>query len=54
MMFREQLEENPGGKSKAQVDAEVSEHRARLIADAEQSSKAETSAKSDSKSGRTR
>ncbi|KAL3151330.1 hypothetical protein ABBQ38_013163 [Trebouxia sp. C0009 RCD-2024] len=54
MMFREQLEENPGGKTKAQVDAEVTEHRARLIADAEQSSKAETSAKSDSRSGRVR
>ena len=54
MMFREQLEETPGGKSKAQVDAEVSEHRARLIADAEQSSKAETSVKADSKSGRSR
>ena len=54
MMFREQLEENPGGKTKAQVDAEVTQHRARLIADAEQSSKAETSAKSDSRSGRTR
>ena len=52
MMFREQLEENPGGKTKAQVDAEVSQHRARLISDSEQSSKAET--KSDSKSGRTR
>lgn len=54
MMFREQLEENPGDKSKPQVDAEVSEHRARLIADAEQSSKAKTSAKSESRSGRTR
>lgn len=53
MMFREQLEEDPGGKTKAQVDAEVSEHRARLIADAEESNKAEPG-KSHSKSGRSR
>jgi hypothetical protein len=54
MVFREKLEEDPGTKTKSQVDAEVSEHRARLIADAEQSKKAESSAKSDSKGGRTR
>lgn len=54
MVFREKLEEDPGAKTKSQVDAEVSEHRARLIADAEQSKKAESSAKSDSKAGRTR
>lgn len=54
MVFREKLEEDPGAKTKSQVDAEVSEHRARLIADAEQSKKAESSTKSDSKGGRTR
>ena len=54
MVFREKLEEDPGTKTKSQVDAEVSEHRARLIADAEQSKKAESSAKSDSKGGRIR
>ena len=53
MMFREQLEEASEGKTKAQVEAEVSEHRARLLADAEESNKAEPS-KSDSKSGRSR
>ena len=54
LVFREKLEEDPGGKTKSHVDAEVSEHRARLIADAEQSKKAESSAKPDSKGGRTR
>ncbi len=54
MVFREKLEEDPGTKTKSQVDAEVSEHRARLDADAEQSKKAESSAKSDSKGGRIR
>ena len=53
MMFREQLEEDPGGKSKAQVDAAVAEHRASLIADDEDSNKIEPS-KSDTKSGRSR
>ena len=54
MVFREKLEEHPGSKTKAQVDTEVAEHRAKLIADAEQSRKAAASAKSDSKAGRTR
>ena len=54
MMYREQLEEEPGSRTKAQVDAEVAEHRSKLLADAEESSKAEPSSKSDSKSGRSR
>ncbi len=54
MVFREKLEENQGCKTKSQVDAEVAEHRARLIADAEQSKKAEFDAKAESKAGRTR
>lgn len=53
MMYREQLEEDSEGKTKAQVEAEVSEHRAKLLADAEESNKTEPS-KSDSKSGRSR
>ena len=52
MMHREKLEENPGGKSKAELDAEVAQHRAKLIAEAE-SKKAESSAKASSKSGHT-
>ena len=52
MMHREKLEENPGGKSKAELDAEVAQHRAKLLAEAE-SKKAESSAKTSSKSGHT-
>lgn len=54
MMYRDKLEENPEGKSKAELDAEVAQHRAKLIADLEQSRKAEASAKpsgKDSQSG---
>ena len=54
MVFREKLEEDPGAKTKSQVDAEVAEHRARLLADAEQSKKADSGAIPESKGGRAR